>query len=386
MEEFLVFLVPAAAVLGWLGGKWFFGQKALARHTQTIRKGYCKGLNYLLSEKTDKAIETLANLLASDIETIETHVALGNLFRRRGEVQKAIEIHEELLARESLTTEQRATAQFELGLDYLRSGLYDRAELILANLADHPSHQRPALELLLLIYQQEKDWQKALSCVVQLNRIARTPRGETEAQLLCELADSSLVARQYAAADRYLDEALVKDPGCVRAVLRKAELLGRDGYFRPALDLLKTVETSRPAYIPEILRPLIHCHEQLGLPRTELSSYLDRLAARCRHPQVAICRAELVEADQGHGEALTYLREASATHPSIRVLRALVRMQSRIEAVPEQRSVFQGLADTLDQLVQRQPRYRCSQCGFSGQEMHWRCPSCRQWDSTVPVE
>jgi lipopolysaccharide biosynthesis regulator YciM len=386
MEEFLVILVPAAAALGWWGGRWYYTQKFLVRHTQAIRQGYCKGLNYLLSEKTDKAIETFANLLASDIETIETHVALGNLFRRRGEVQKAIEIHEELLARQTLTGEQKTAAQFELGLDYLRAGLYDRAELILANLADYPSHRRPALELLLQIYQQEKDWTKARSCVGQLSRIGRTPRGESEAQLLCELADEALKARQYAVADGCLDEALGLDPCCLRAVLMKADLLARDGYFRPALDLLKTVESIRPAYLPEILKPLIRCHDQLGLPRNELSAYLDRLSARCRHPQIAIALAELVAADQGQSEALAYLREAATAHPSIRLMAAMVRFLAKADATGEQRAVYQGLGESLDQLVQRQPRYRCSQCGFSGQELHWRCPSCRHWDTTVPLD
>lgn len=385
MEEFLVILVPAAAALGWWGGRWYYTQKFLARHTQTIRQGYCKGLNYLLSEKTDQAIETLANLLASDIETIDTHVALGNLFRRRGEVQKAIEIHEELLARQSLTGEQQAAAQFELGLDYLRAGLYDRAEMILANLTDHPSHQRPALELLLQIYQQEKDWLKARSCVGRLSRMGRTPRGESEAQLLCELADEALKARQYAVADGYLAEALGQDPRCVRAVLMKADLLARDGYFRPALDLLKTVETIGPAYLPEILRPLIRCYEQLGLPLHDLSAYLDRLSAKCRHPQISIARAELIEADQGPSDAVAYLREAAALNPSVRLVAVLVHLLAKLEA-GERRSVYQALGQSLDPLVQRQPRYRCGQCGFSGQELHWRCPSCRHWETTVPLE
>lgn len=386
MEEFLVILVPAAAAVGWWGGRWYYTQKFLERHTQTIRQGYCKGLNYLLSEKTDQAIETLANLLASDIETIETHVALGNLFRRRGEVQKAIEIHEELLARQSLNGEQKATAQFELGLDYKRAGLYDRAELILANLADHPSYRRPALELLLQIYLQEKDWLKARSCVSQLNRFGRAPNGETEAQLLCELADEALKARQYAVADGRLDEALEQDSRCVRAVLMKADLLARDGYFRPALDLLKTVETIRPDYLPEVIKPLIRCHDQLGLPHNELSAYLDRLAAKCRHPKIVIALAELIEADQGQPEALAYLRDSAVAKPSIRLMAALVRMLAKAESGGDHRTIYLGLGEALDQLAQQQPRYRCSQCGFSGQELHWRCPSCRHWDTTVPLE
>ena len=146
MEEWVFLLLPVAAASGWLAAQRHYARKYLIEHTHSLRKAYCRGLNYLLSEKTDKAIEAFADLLTNDFETVETHIALGNLFRRRGEIENAIEIHENLIGRDDLNPQQQESAQFELGLDYLRAGLFDRAESIFQNLVDHENTQMGALQ------------------------------------------------------------------------------------------------------------------------------------------------------------------------------------------------------------------------------------------------
>jgi lipopolysaccharide biosynthesis regulator YciM len=384
MDQFLVLLVPISAALGWWGAQWYYTRRYLVKHTQNLRQAYCKGLNYLLSEKTDKAIETFADLLANDVETIDTHVALGNLFRRRGEVERAIEIHEDLVGRASLTQDQRVSAQYELGVDYLRSGLYDRAELILANLADRGPYRRPALELLLHIYQQERDWQRARQCVADLNPIA-APRGETEAQFLCEMATQALHDRDLDVAERLVAEALILDPDCFRAKITQSDLLSRKGEHGQALALLQTVEATNACYLPEILRPMIRCYECLGTSKADLIDYLRNLYQRHRQDPIAICVSDLIAEQQGHSAAVEFLRDAAVSAPSLRLLRALIGHLNAADTAIETSAVHRLMEQSLDKLLQRQPRYRCTRCGFSGQELHWRCPSCRQWESTVPA-
>jgi len=386
MDELLVLIVAAATAVSWWAAKWYYTHRYFVRHTQSLRQAYCKGLNYLLSEKTDKAIDTFADLLASDVETIETHVALGNLFRRRGEVEKAIEIHEELVRRDTLTDEQRVNAQFELGVDYLRSGLYDRAELIFSNLVDRTSHRRPALELLLQIYQQESDWEKALKCVKDLNQTAKSPRGESAAQFLCELAVSALKAEQSEVARLLVSEALDSNPTCFRALHIRAGFLARAGDPALALEVVQEAGRANPLYIPETLDLLVECFNRLGRSGKELKGYLDDLYQRLGQDQVAVTLANLILADEGRDAAMTYLRGVAEANPTLRILNALMNVLPEHEAeIRAEPGVFRLMNDALSGLLLRQPRYRCNQCGFSGQELHWRCPSCRQWDSTVPV-
>lgn len=385
MEEWLLLLLPLAAASGWYAARRHYVRKYLVEHSHSLRKAYCRGLNYLLSEKTDKAIEAFADLLSHDFETIETHIALGNLFRRRGEIEKAIEIHENLIAREDLNSQQHDTAQFELGLDYLRAGLFDRAESIFQNLSDHEGSRKGALQQLLDIYQHEKEWHKAVRCARQLRDLGKVPRGETVAQFLCELAEEALCTAGDGDARQWLEEALREDPRCARASLLMARLRMREGRFEDALQALKRVESQSPALLPEIIEPLCVCHDRLEKRSGELIGYLGYLYETYGLEPAALALAERIRSEQGRAKAIEHLLRILDSRPSLKSLSATTGFLLEDGAADAQREALVRLDRALDRLSSGVPRYVCGHCGFSGGELHWRCPSCRHWESTRPL-
>ena len=381
MQDWLLLFLPVAAVSGWYAAKKHFTKKYLVDHSQVLRQTYCRGLNYLLSEKTDKAIDTFASLLESDTETIETHIALGNLFRRRGELERAIEIHERLILQDRLSPEQRAVASYELGMDYQRSGLFDRAETIFGNLSGHATRGKAALQQLLVIFQQEKEWRKAIECARRLAKLGKLPCGETVAQFLCELAEETLAANRHMEALGHLEEALQEDPRCVRASLLLARVKMRDGAFEEALQALKRVEAQNPSYLPEILEPLQICHERLNTPISERMGYLGYLYETYGFEAAALALARLLRAERGATRAVEHLQRVLEARPSLRALNALTGLLLE-EGENAQRETLIRLDRAIDRMSAEQPRYSCLECGFSGAELHWRCPSCRHWEST----
>jgi len=385
MEDWLLLLLPVAAASGWYAARRHYLRKYLVEHSHSLRKAYCRGLNYLLSEKTDKAIEAFADVLTKDFETIETHIALGNLFRRRGEIEKAIEIHESLIARDDLSPKQHENAQFELGLDYLRAGLFDRAESIFQNLTDHEGSRKGALQQLLDIYQREKDWLKAADCARQLRTTqGKVPKGETVAQFLCEMAEETLCADQDEQAREWLAEALREDPACARASLLTAKLQMREGRFEDALKSLKCVESQNPAMLSEIIEPLCICHDRLQKNSGELIGYLGYLYETYGLESAALALAEKIRSEHGPSKAIEHLQRVLDSRPSLNALNAMTGYLLE-EETDNQREALVRLDRALDRLSSSAPRYACAHCGFSGGELHWRCPSCRHWESTKPM-
>jgi lipopolysaccharide biosynthesis regulator YciM len=383
MEEWLLLLLPVAAASGWYAARRHYVRKYLVEHSHSLRKAYCRGLNYLFSEKTDKAIEAFVDLLTHDVETIETHIALGNLFRRRGEIEKAIEIHETLIERDDLNPQQHESAQFELGVDYLRAGLFDRAESIFQNLTDREGARKGALQQLLDIYQHEKDWLKAMDCARQLRSLGKVPRGETVAQFLCELAEETLCADRDSAA-RQLEEALREDPKCARASLLLAKLHMREGRFEEALQALKRVESQNPALLPEIVEPLCVCHDRMETRPGELIGYLGYLYERYGFESAGLALAARIRSEQGAGRAVEHLLRVLDNRPTLKSLSAMTGLLLE-DGAETQREALVRLDRALGRLSSGAPRYVCAKCGFSGGELHWRCPSCRCWESTRPL-
>jgi lipopolysaccharide biosynthesis regulator YciM len=384
MGEWAFLLLPVAAASGWVAAQRHYARKYLIEHTHSLRKAYCQGLNYLLSEKTDKAIEAFVDLLTNDFETVETHIALGNLFRRRGEIEKAIEIHENLIARDDLNPQQQESAQFELGVDYLRAGLFDRAESIFQNLVDHENSRTGALQQLLDIYQREKEWGKAMECVRQLQGLGKPPRrGETVAHFLCELAEETLCTGRDMAARQWLEDALREDISCARASLLLAKLEMREGRFEEALQTLKRVESQKASLIPEIIEPLKICHDRLEKPPGELIGYLGYLYETYGFESAALALAERIRSEQGAGKAIEHMLRVIESGPTLKSLNTLTGLLLE-DGAETQREAFIRLVRALDRMYSVVPRYTCAQCGFSGSELHWRCPSCRHWESTKP--
>lgn len=382
MMEWLLLLLPVAAASGW------YAAKRSERRTVEGRRwpdpGYFKGLNYLLNEQPDKAIDVFTRLLEVDHETVETHLALGNLFRRRGEVDRAIRIHQNLVARDNLTIEQRALALLELGQDHLRAGLFDRAEDLFSELAESPLYREQALQNLRAIYEQEKDWERCLEVADRQQRLSGQSLATERAHYYCEMSEAALRKGAEPEARALLDRALTSDPGCVRAGILQARMARRAGDCARVLTILTELEAFSPAFLPEWIPDLERCYRELGQPE-RLRDYLDAVYAKRGGVAAMLARAEIHLAESGPQAAADFIARHLRQHPSLLGLKRLMELEiaDRAEIPAETRSAVSAM---LAYLVEHWSGYQCQRCGFHARELHWQCPGCKAWSSVQPVE
>jgi lipopolysaccharide biosynthesis regulator YciM len=381
MLELLWLLLPAAAASGWLAAKRSAASNA-ARPPER-NPAYFRGLNYLLNEQPDKAIDVFVQMLEVDGETVETHLALGSLFRRRGEVERAIRIHQNLIARPTLSREQRAEALLDLGLDYMRAGLFDRAENLFLELRDTKLLQEQALEGLRVIYQQEKDWEKCLQVAEDLESVGGRALGLERAHYYCELAELARAAGDVGRAEAMLKKALGASKDLTRAIWLQAELEIAAGDYRAAVRLLNRIAEQDRDLVPEVLPQLVECHRRLG-QRRELVAQLEGLLASRGDPAVLLTLADVVQEDEGEAAALRYVAQHLGPRPSLASLLRLIRLAERApnSAVPDLMPV---LRTAVERLLERRPAYQCAHCGFNAKTLHWQCPGCRRWSTVKPV-
>ena len=379
----VVALLPVAALSGW-----YFGRRDLSRRMQKSRRSgmspdYFRGLNYLLEDRPDKAIEVFIKVLEVESDTIETHLALGNLFRRRGEVDRAIRIHQNIVAKPTLEFEQRTTALLELGLDYMRSGLLDRAESLFKELLETGAHQRQAIDHLVDIYQQESDWDKALEYTVRYERLANRNLAERRAHFLCEQAQALIATGDVEDASDRLREALKTDPTCVRSSLMQADLAMVAGAYDAAIKHLKRVESQDISFLPEAIGPLVESYQALD-QRDELLEYLNHLCELRAGITPVLVMTELMHGQGKTEEAKSRLIDELKLRPSVRGIDRLIEYA----ALGDPDSIKQNLnllKELTDELLAAKSNYECGKCGFSGRTLHWQCPGCKAWNTVKPV-
>jgi lipopolysaccharide biosynthesis regulator YciM len=316
-------------------------------------------------------------MLEVDSDTVETHLALGNLFRRRGEVDRAIRIHQNLIARPALTAEHRGQALLELGQDYLRAGLYDRAENLLKELRQAGQHVPQALRSLLLIYQQERDWQSSLKTAEELERYAGEERSVEKAHYYCELACQAEKAGQPKQAAGLLRKALSEDRLCVRANHLLAKMAWARGDTAEALRLLSATIEQNPDYLPEVLDEIVEAYRALG-ERDRLQNFLQSMATRYPNQGAELHLVDLVREQQGESAAIDYLSEYIARTPSLLGLMRLLELRCN-KPDGKNDSLLQQVRSQLRQLIQDKAAYQCGKCGFEAKMLHWQCPSCHSW-------
>lgn len=377
MSELLWLLLPLAAASGWLAARRSRG--ATPKTTGLQRPAYFRGLNHLLNEEPDKAIDIFVQLLEVDSETVETHLALGNLFRRRGEVERAIRIHQNLIARPALTREQRGQALLELGQDYMRAGLFDRAENLFKELREMRMHLRQALTNLKMIYEQEKDWSACLEIVEQLSPLVQEPLGVQKSHYYCEMAEQAIAEGEYGRAEGLLKKALGVSKDCVRALHQQAGIALRREDYKTTVRLLKRAVTQDANYLPEVLPTLIECHKRLD-DLNGLKAYLKDLVAKPHTSVAVLALADLIRETEGKQPAADFLVQALAEKPNLTGLQRLIQLNALLPLQETSRILLQ-LEQILKQLLSERPHYQCQHCGFSAKTLHWQCPSCRHWGS-----
>jgi len=377
-------LLFAAVVSGWLLGRRSTQTETVNGQGRTgLHPEYFKGLNYVLNEQPDKAIEVFVKMLEVDSETVETHLALGNLFRRRGEVDRAIRIHQNLLARPTLEREQRAQALLELGMDYMRSGLLDRAESLFLELIDMGFYRKQAYHELLDIYQQEKDWDKAITTARKLENVSAESLAHVIAHYYCEQADEHLRSGRV---DRFLEcinKALSNDPGCVRASIMAARQALQAGDARRAMSSYLRVEKQDPEFISEVIAPLLECYTSLN-KIDDYIAYLRKITDQTGSITAMLTLVRLISEKQGHEEASRFITAELKKRPSVRgVDRLLEYVMYNTDG--ETRERLMTIKDLTAELLRNRTAYRCNQCGFEAKALHWQCPGCKTWGSVKPI-
>ncbi|BEE17347.1 lipopolysaccharide assembly protein B [Aeromonas enteropelogenes] len=382
MLELLFLLLPIAAGYGWYMGRRSVRQDTQKQSNQFSRQ-YVAGLNYLLSDESDKAVDLFIQLLEVDSETIETHLSLGNLFRQRGEVDRAIKIHQNLVARQ-LTREQRQLALQELARDFLAAGLLDRAEAIWKELCEDSDFEETALAQLLIIHQQLREWGKAIEVAVRLQQFQGKKLAEPISHFYCEQAENALREGNQGEALAKFKRALGINPACARASLRLAELAMAEGeYERASKELLRVFEQDMD-FASEAIPKLLQCYQQLGRSQA-LIPILEKAVEEHAGVSVTLALAKLVEERDGLSQARELVLRQLRRHPSMKGFYQLVGFQlASAEEGPAKESL-----ELLQQLVGEQIKikstHKCRQCGFATHSLFWQCPSCRQWGSIKPI-
>jgi len=381
-EWFWFFLfLPIAAISGWVIGRRG-GQRHSENQVSRLSSTYFRGLNYLLNEQPDKAIELFLHIAELDKETFETQVALGHLFRRRGEVDRAIRLHQGLVNRNDLSDAQRVQALLALGEDYMKSGLLDRAETVFTELAELDQRAPQALKHLIGIYQSEREWEKAIENATRYEEVTGEPMGKLIGQFECELAERHRAAGRLEEARAAIIRANAADAMSVRAGIIEGRLESDFGHDEAAVRAFERAARNDPDYLPEILPQLLQNYRNVG----DLAGARAFLAEMTEHyrgiaPVLALTR--LMEEQEGTAPARAYLGRQLKDRPSVRGEAALIDLTLAEGADPV--ATLQDLKHITEQLLVRNPAYRCTRCGFGARTHHWQCPSCKEWGTVKPL-
>lgn len=382
-STFLLFgLFMVAAAAGWAFARYLDRTvRGNEEDEPPLSQGYLRGLNLLLDQKTDKALDMFVRMIATDDEALDTHFALGSLFRRRGEVDRAIRIHQNILARPDLSASQRHTALFALGEDYLRAGLLDRAESLFRQVADVADDAEPALRNLVGILETLGEWTQAIDVRHQLARVTGESQALEIAHCHCEAAERALAAGDGRLARALLKKAQRTRRDMPRGAMIRARLAEQDGDTAMAWRLLRNVVRSDVALLPEVL-PELH---RIALRRNDIAG-LDTLA------RPLLDQRGRKEHTLAYAAIICDLLEPAVLEEAViefitgnDTLASLVDAEELRNAQPgDRRESLVRMAGGLRRLAMSVARYRCESCGHAGHRMSWQCPSCKAWDTTRP--
>ncbi|MBX9965256.1 MAG: lipopolysaccharide assembly protein LapB [Burkholderiales bacterium] len=378
-ETWWLLALPLFFALGWLAAR--IDIKQLVTESRRLPNSYFKGLNLLLNEQPDKAIEAFIEVAKVAPETVELHFALGSLFRRRGEVERGIRMHQNLLDREDLAPEQRMAALFELAQDYLKAGLLDRAEELFSKLAG-TAYEQQGLKFLLEIYEQEKDWLKAIETSRKMDAITGESSAKDIAHFYCELASAEIPHSRFDSARRFLDEALGVNRKCTRANMLLGDIAMAEGDIAGAIEIWQRIETQNPAYLSLLADKLMGAYDKVGRHAEGLQLLRGYLEV---NPSLDLLMAvfQATLESEGPDAAHQLLREQLRRMPTLIGLAKLVDVQI-VQAPPERQPDLELVRNLLQQHTRNLALYKCDSCGFRARQFYWHCPACHGWETYVP--
>lgn len=381
-EFWWLLALPLFFSLGWLAAR--VDLKQLLAESTALPAAYFKGLNFLITNQHDKAIEAFSEAVQANTESLELHFALGSLFRRRGEVDRAIHLHLNLLEKQDLEQSQRTAVTAELAQDYLKAGLLDRAEELFESLNDD-RYRQPALRALLEIYVREREWERAIKAATELERLSGVPFRIEISHYYCEMAVKSKLANDTHTARYELDQALNANKNCVRANVLLGDLEAEAGDHKVAISTWKRIEFQKPEYLgliaPKLLnsyRALNQTREGLALLQTYLQTY--------KLPSLLNVLYEATLAEEGAESAVKLARNELIKKPSLNTLDQLLQARAIVEtnsSSPQQDT--QLMQQAVRHAIGNRSAYYCEQCGFKAKHHHWQCPACNAWEA-LPAE
>jgi len=375
-------LLPVAAASGWLAAHYVNSRRRVSREPPLDR--YLEGVRYLLDDQTDRALQAFIEVVEVDHETFETHLIIGRLFRRRGEVDRAIRIHQNLAARPALTDAQRALATYEMGRDFLLAGVLDRAEVVFRELMDSPTVGNRALEDLRNVYETQRDWARAIEIGLQVKDQGGSSAALRIAHYECELALQKLEEDQPNLALEHADRAIDLCPGLSRALLLRATVAERNGDIPLSIRLEREAVERTPALATLVVPKLERLYLNSDMPQASrsLEATLRALANEKNITVASIALMRLYRRSNRLDEALTQLHRILAQRPvPTSGLLEAVRWMKILPAVHTYSSEFAAFEKALMDQLRSQPLYQCSNCGYQGRAHVWQCPSCRRWDT-----
>ncbi len=373
-----LFLLLAAA--GWALGR--FGERDDEDNVPLpLNIDYLKGLNFLLNEQTDQALEHFLKMVRVDDKTIETHFALGSLFRRRGEVDRAIRIHQNIIARPDLAAEQKDQALHSLAKDYLRAGLLDRAENLFTQLARGSRYQVEALESLCRIYEQEREWQSAIEAGQKLEVLSGESLALQIAHYYCELAEQAVSKKDYSAARAFVKKAQSGRPRTQRGALTRAQIAQDTSDSKTALRLYHRIIDENTYLITEALPALVRIHESEGTT-AQLEKSLRALLRESPTMKTDVAYTAIVNDIGGIKIIDECVEEYMLNEPTLTEFVDLQTVNASVGG--DRQSALTKVRAALSKLAATIPRYQCKECGFSSQRLLWQCPSCRDWETQRP--
>lgn len=384
-EFWWLIALPLFFSLGWLAAR--VDLKQLLAESTALPAAYFKGLNFLITNQHDKAIEAFSEAVQANTDSLELHFALGSLFRRRGEVDRAINLHLNLLTKKELEPQQKLAVTAELAQDYLKAGLLDRAEELFESLHDD-RYRQPALRALLEIYVREREWERAIKAATELERLSGVPFRTEISHYYCELAVKSKLTNDTHTARFELAQALNADKNCVRANVLLGDIEAEAGDHKTAISAWKRIEFQKPEYLgliaPKLLasyRALNQTSEGLSLLRNYLQTY--QLSALLN----VLYEATLAE--EGAESAAKLARSELIKMPSLNTLDQLLQARALVETNQPQNNAnlqdIQLMQQAVRHAIGNKTAYYCQQCGFKAKYHHWQCPACNAWEA-LPAE
>jgi lipopolysaccharide biosynthesis regulator YciM len=378
-EPWMLLIFPLFFGMGWLAAR--FDIKELLDESSTLPRSYFQGLNFLLNEQQDQAIEAFIEVVQVDPQTIELHFALGSLFRRRGEVDRAIRMHLNLVERADLAEDRKQQALFELAQDYLKAGILDRAEAAFHELRGTP-YEKESLDFLLEIFQKEKDWLKAVDIGQRLAALTGRSYGKEVAFFFCELAAGELAAKQAEAAVVHLEQALSADPHCVRANVMLGDIEQTAGRSGEAVAVWKRIEQQDAQYLPLVAERVLQAYRQLDDEAGGVALLQDWLQKYPSLDLMNVLFAAVLKRD-GAEAAYKLVRDELKRHPTLLGLDKLLEA-TLLEVKSERRADVELVKNLVYQRTRSLAMYRCKQCGFKAKQFYWHCPACQGWETYSP--